>query len=157
MKTAAALVKMKLAVDGGPSVNIITPGWIGAEAAGAQGGAACTADGAAPKPIASAAMAVVATATSRRIVPLPTEYLPIEPAGEGFALDLRFPSEGASSGRDGSLHGGLHQCQIRRQEVAALLAVVEGVQPLGQRRADPGGLSAGVGELGGGGGGGAGE
>src|SRR3546814_6395171 len=86
MKTSAALVKMKLAVHWAPSVNIITPGWIGAEAAGAQVGAACTADGAAPKPIASAAMAVVATATSRRIVPLPTEYLPIEPAGEGFAL-----------------------------------------------------------------------
>src|SRR3546814_13648045 len=106
MKTSAALVKMKLAVHWAPSVNIITPGWIGAEAAGAQVGAACTADGAAPKPIARAAMAVVATATSRRIVPLPTEYLPIEPAGEGFALDLRFPSEGASSGRDGSLHVG---------------------------------------------------
>src|SRR3546814_13232540 len=94
-------------------------------------------------------MAVVATATSRRIVPLPTEYLPIEPAGEGFALDLRFPSEGASSGRDGSLHVGLHQCQIRRQEVEALLAVEEVVQPLGQRRADPGGLLDRVGALGG--------
>src|SRR3546814_4362565 len=94
-------------------------------------------------------MAVVATATSRRIVPLPTEYLPIEPAGEGFALDLRFPSEGASSGRDGSLHVGLHQCQIRRQEVEALLAVEEIVQPLGQRGSDPGGLLDRVGELGG--------
>src|SRR3546814_20618765 len=114
MKTSAALVKMKLAVHWAPSVNIITPGWIGAEAAGAQVGAACTADGAAPKPIASAAMALVATATSRRIVPLPTESLPIEPARAGFAPALRFPSAGASSGRAGPLHVGLHQCTLGR-------------------------------------------
>src|SRR3546814_20774898 len=92
-------------------------------------------------------MAVVATATSRRIVPLPTEYLPIEPAGAGFALDLRFPSEGASSGRDGSLHVGLHQCQIRRQAAHALLAVEEVGHPLGPRRGDPGGMPPPLGEL----------
>src|SRR3546814_19324803 len=43
----------------------------------------------------------------------------------------------------------LHQCQIRRQEVEALLAVEEIVQPLGQRGSDPGGLLDRVGELGG--------
>src|SRR3546814_20529147 len=125
MKTSAALVKMKLAVHWAPSVNIITPGWIGAEAAGAQVGAACTADGAAPKTIASAAMAVVATATRRRIVPLPTEYLHIEPAGEGFALDLRFPSAGASSGRDGTPPVGLPPCQNPRTADDALHPVDE--------------------------------